>query len=200
MKNLETLLTEYGIEIPDDKKEAFMKDVHANYKTVAEYEKLTQKVTAAQQRAEDAEAAIKKFDGLDPEDMKKQIADLQKKAQDAETEYNGKIAQMELDEALDSGLQHYKFSSNAAKEAIAAKVREAKLPVKDKKLLGLDDLMQQYMESDSNAFVTDAEENKARFAGTGAAPKKRMTKEEIMKIKDRTARLKAIAENQDLFG
>ena len=200
MTNLETLLEKHGIEIPEDKKEAFMKDVHANYKTIVEFNNLAAKLTTAQQKATDAETLLKKFDGLDPEDMKKQVADLEKKAADAEKEYSNKIAQMELDEALEAGLKNYKFSSNAARDAIAAKVREANLPVKEKKLLGLDDLMTQYKEADSSAFVTEAEENKARMYTAKATPNTKMTKEEIMKIKDRSARLKAIAENQDLFG
>ena len=48
MKNIYEILKSYGIEIPEDKKEAFDKEVLENYKTVKEVDSLRNKLEAAE--------------------------------------------------------------------------------------------------------------------------------------------------------
>lgn len=69
MKNIHTILSEYGITIPEDKKAEFDKAVAENYKTSAEHEKkvnrLTDDYNAEKKRADEAVETLKGFEGKD---------------------------------------------------------------------------------------------------------------------------------------
>ncbi len=186
--------------------------VMAQYgKDVSKLQKENEKLTAdrdkEKERADTAEETLKKFDGVDVETMQAEIATWQQKAKDAEKDYADKLAQRDFEDALKEEIGGYKFTSEAAKKAIMAEIREAGLKVKDGKILGLSDLLAQMKEKDASAFVDEKQEQleagRAKpFTGplnpNGGGAKK-MTREEIFGIKDRTERQKAIAENLSEF-
>ncbi len=186
--------------------------VMAQYgKDVSKLQKENEKLTAdrdkEKERADTAEETLKKFDGVDVETMQAELAAWQQKAKDAEKDYADKIAQRDFEDALKEEISGYKFTSEAAEKAIMAEIREAGLKVKDGKILGLSDLLAQMKEKDASAFVDEKQEQleagRAKpFTGplnpNGGGAKK-MTREEIFGIKDRTERQKAIAENLSEF-
>lgn len=186
--------------------------VMAQYgKDVSKLQKENEKLTAdrdkEKERADTAEETLKKFDGVDLETMQMDLATWQQKAKDAEKDYADKLAQRDFEDALKEEIGGYKFTSEAAKKAIMAEIREAGLKVKDGKILGLSDLLAQMKEKDASAFVDEKQEEleagRAKpFTGplnpNGGGAKK-MTREEIFGIKDRTERQKAIAENLSEF-
>lgn len=149
------------------------------------------------QKAETAEEALKKFDGIDPENIQKEIEDWKQKAKDAEKEYQQKIYERDFDDALKTAFGEIKFTSEAAKKAIMAEVKESGLKLSEGKILGLNDLIGQIKERDSSAFVDDqaqqAQKNMARFtttfAGTGnngtytKADFKKMSLDERIRLK-----------------
>ena len=172
-----------------------------------ENEKLTADRDKEKERADTAEETLKKFDGVDVETMQAELATWQQKAKDIEKDYADKLAQRDFEDALKEEIGGYKFTSEAAKKAIMAEIREAGLKVKDGKILGLSDLLAQMKEKDASAFVDEKQEQleagRAKpFTGplnpNGGGAKK-MTREEIFGIKDRTERQKAIAENLSEF-
>ncbi len=186
--------------------------VMAQYgKDVSKLQKENENLTAdrdkEKERADTAEETLKKFDGVDVETMQAELATWQQKAKDAEKDYADKLAQRDFEDALKEEISSYKFTSEAAKEAIMARIRGAGLKVKDGKILGLSDLLAQMKEKDASAFVDEKQEEleagRAKpFTGplnpNGGGAKK-MTREEIFGIKDRTERQKAIAENLSEF-
>lgn len=186
--------------------------VMAQYgKDVSKLQKENEKLTAdrdkEKERADTAEETLKKFDGVDLETMQAELVTWQQKAKDAEKDYADKLAQRDFEDALKEEIGGYKFTSEAAKKAIMAEIREAGLKVKDGKILGLSDLLAQMKEKDASAFVDEKQEQleagRAKpFTGplnpNGGGAKK-MTREEIFGIKDRTERQKAIAENLSEF-
>lgn len=172
-----------------------------------ENEKLTADRNKEKERADTAEETLKNFDGVDVETMQAELATWQQKAKDAEKDYADKLAQRDFEDALKEEISSYKFTSEAAKEAIMARIRAAGLKVSDGKILGLSDLIAQMKEKDASAFVDEKQEQleagRAKpFTGplnpNGGGAKK-MTREEIFGIKDRTERQKAIAENLSEF-
>ena len=186
--------------------------VMAQYgKDVSKLQKENEKLTAdrdkEKERADTAEETLKKFDGVDIETMQAELATWQQKAKDAEKDYADKLAQRDFEDALKEEIGGYKFTSEAAKEAIMARIRGAGLKVSDGKILGLSDLIAQMKEKDASAFVDEKQEQleagRAKpFTGplnpNGGGAKK-MTREEIFGIKDTTARRQAIAENLSEF-
>lgn len=135
--------------------EQFGKDIT---KLQKENEKLVTERDKEKVRAETAEETLKKFDGVDLETMQSEISTWKQKAENAEKDYADKIAQRDFEDALKEEIGNYKFTSEAAKKAIMAEVREAGLKVKDGKILGLSDLLAQMKEKDASAFVDEQQE------------------------------------------
>lgn len=137
--------------------------VMAQYgKDVSKLQKENEKLTAdrdkEKERADTAEETLKKFDGVDVETMQAELATWQQKAKDAEKDYADKLAQRDFEDALKEEISGYKFTSEAAKKAIMAEIREAGLKVKDGKILGLSDFLAQMKEKDASAFVDEKQE------------------------------------------
>ena len=169
-----------------------------------ENDNLTSDRDTWKEKAEAAETTLKGFEGVDLETMQKELSGWKQKAIEAEKSAQAQLYERDFADALKTEFEGIKFSSEAAKRAIMAEVKEAGLKLKDGKILGLNDLIGQMKEKDASAFVDDAQQqiqqNMARFT----APKKTgssgtMNKDEIMAIKDRSERRAAIAQNMHLF-
>ena len=212
MQNIEAILAELGIEVPSDKKGDLTKKVSENYVTKAEHEKKIGKAETERDnwksKAETAEETLKKFDGVDLETMQTELNNWKQKAETAAKDYEQKIYERDFSDALKTELESVKFSSDAAKRAVTAEIKESGLKLKDGKILGLSDLIGQIKERDASAFVDEKQEQArqqaARFTvpGTGKSTggSGTTTKKDIMSIKDPTERQAAIAENLGLFG
>lgn len=212
MQNIEAILSELGIEVPADKKGDLTKKVSENYVTKAEHEKKIGKAETERDnwksKAETAEETLKKFEGVDLETMQTELATWKTKAETAEKDYQQKIYDRDFSDALKTEMESIKFSSEAAKRAVMAEIKESGLKLKDGKILGLSDLIGQIKEKDASAFVDEqqqkAQQQAARFTtpGTGKTPGGHgtMTKKDIYAIKDPSERQAAIAENLGLFG
>jgi hypothetical protein len=154
------------------------------------------------EKAEAAETTLKGFEGVDLETMQREISDWKQKATEAEKKAQEQLYERDFSDALKTELESVKFSSEAAKRAAVADIKEAGLKFKDGKILGLNDLLAQMKESDASAFIDDAQQNMARFTtpvGKQNTPGT-MTRKDIEAIKDPSERQSAIASNLHLFG
>lgn len=106
-------------------------------------------------RAETAEDTLKGFDGVDVDGLNKQIEDWKNKAAEAQKDFQRQIEERDFNDALKEEMEAFKFTSEAAKKAIMAEVKEAGLKLKDGKILGLSDLIGQIKEKDASAFAPD---------------------------------------------
>lgn len=209
MQKLIETLKSFGIEIPEDKQADVKKALSEHYKNAGEVAKTLTKVEterdAWKERAETAENTLKSFEGIDPESIKGELATWKQKAADAEKEYNDKIYERDFADALKTALEDVKFSSASAKKAVMADIKGAGLKLKDGKILGLNDLLEQMKKDDASAFVDEdqeqAERDQARFTTSLSknTPPGKMTKADIMNIKDAGERQAAIASNMSLF-
>lgn len=209
MQNIEAILTDLGIEIPAEKKTELTKKVLENYVTKGEYDKKVSRLESDRdtwkEKAETAETTLKSFDGVDVEGMKQSIADWKAKAEKAEQDAKDQLYQRDFSDALKTELESVKFSSEAAKRAIMAEIKEAGLTMKNGKILGLNDLIEQMKKEDASAFVDEsqqkAQQNAAKFttsiqkgSGTGGT----LTKEDFKKM-NLDERLKLKQSDPDLF-
>lgn len=210
MQKLIETLKKFGVEIPADKQEEVKKALSEHYKNVAEYNKAISKLETDRNKwktqAETAEETLKNFDGIDPAQIKTELDTWKKKAEEAEKNAKDQIYERDFSDALKSELDGYKFTSEAAKRDVMSQIRAAELKLKDGKILGLSDLIEQIKKNDASAFVDEQqsqlEQNRAKFTtpmnknpqATGA-----LTKADIMAIKDPAERQTKIAENIDLF-
>jgi hypothetical protein len=106
-------------------------------------------------RAETAEDTLKGFDGVDVDGLNKQIEDWKNKAAEAQKDFQKQIEERDFADALKEEMEAFKFTSEAAKKAIMAEVKEAGLKLKNGKILGLSDLIGQIKEKDASAFAPD---------------------------------------------
>lgn len=167
MENITKILEDLGVEIPEDKKDALNKKVSENYKTIAEYEKKVAKMDAelerATERAESAENTLKGFEGKDFDAIAKERDEWKVKAENAQKEYEEKENKRVYSEAINEATKDLKFTSQGAKKAFIADLTSANLTLKDGALLGFNDYVAKYKESDADAFVKDEQGNGAKF-------------------------------------
>ena len=173
-----------------------------------ENETLTTDRDTWREKAETAETTLKGFEGIDPEKIQSELKEWQQKAVDAEKNAQQQIYDRDFADALKAELEDVKFTSEAAKRDVMAQIKAAELKLKDGKILGLSDLIDQIKKADASAFVDEKQQeleaNRARFTtaakpGSGAKVGT-MSKEDIVKIKDPGERQKAMIENRELFG
>lgn len=209
MQNIIEICKEFGMEIPAEKQSELTKKVAENYVTKAEHEKKIGKLETDRdtwkEKAETAETTLKGFEGVDLETMKRDLAEWQKKAADAEKNAQAQIYERDFADALKTELESVKFTSESAKRDVMSQIKAAELNLKDGKILGLSDLIEQIKKTDASAFVDEQQERleagRARFTtaqkpGSGA---KTMTRDDILAIKDPHERQSKIAEHIDLF-
>lgn len=171
MKDILTILKEAGINIEAGKEKDITAAVSKEYKTINEYDK---KVKALEEdrdgyknQLETANATLKKLDGLDPEAIKTERENYEKKIKDLQEEYQKEKETKSYEEAVDKSLEGMKFTSEYAKKAVKAEIMAAELKQVDGKLIGLNDLVEAIKSKDADVFVNEGqqklENNKARF-------------------------------------
>nr|DAH45536.1 MAG TPA: minor structural protein [Caudoviricetes sp.] len=190
MKNIYEILKSYGIEIPEDKKEAFDKEVLENYKTVSEVDTLRTKLSKAEterdtiQTKYDTDIAQRDADLLSLQTQLKdaggdaeKLATLQTNFNTLQTTYNTakadyekQLAEQAYDFAIKENSSKLKFSSNSAKKAFMSDLKAKNLSMENGKILGFDDFVNAYKEQDAGAFIADNptpknDEPKPSFSG-----------------------------------
>lgn len=142
-----------AMNLPDDQVDKIIQmhgaDVEKQKQTIAT---LTAARDDLQQRLNDANT---KLEGYDPE--------WKSKAAQAQTDANNKIQALEREYALKEQAAGLKFSSESAKKAFLADLAAKELPIQEGKVLGFDDYVKKYKESDPGAFLS--EQTPPRFSG-----------------------------------
>lgn len=210
MQNILDICKEFGLEIPADKQSDFNKKVVENYVTKAEHDKKLNRAESDRdtwkEKAETAEETLKGFEGKDFDTITKERDEWKKKAEDAEKEYSAKEAEREKQELLKEAFAEIEFTSESAKKAIMAQIADS-VSVKNGKLIGFNDLLEDAKKNDASAFVNkeqqNLEQNKAKFTtpmnNQNGNNNGTLTKKDIMAIKDPVERQQKIAENMSLF-
>ncbi len=158
MENIFKIMKDFGIEMPEDKKEDFEKSVLENYKTVADYNKQVENLNKANDTIKSNDTAMKElqdkldaFKDVDVTELKNTIADLEKDKTRIEDEYKDKMAKRDFDDLIKDAITGA-HGKNA--KAITA-------------LLDVDTLMQSKNQKEDIAAaikkLTEAEDSKMLF-------------------------------------
>jgi hypothetical protein len=114
MKNFETILADNGITLTDEQKTAITKAMGENYKPIADWQKQVDKVNNLTEQLNETKTALGKFDGVDPEALKNDIAALNQKLADKDTEYQQKIADRDFQDKVKASIAKYKGKNEKA--------------------------------------------------------------------------------------
>lgn len=204
MVNVVNELKKLGIEVSDEQKESLKKSMGEELYSKKEMEDKVDKASSESEqwktRAETAEKMLEGLDGKSPEDILKERDDWKRQAEDSKKEYEAKIAEHEKSELLKEAFAEIEFTSESAKKAIMEDISKG-VSVRNGKLIGFSDLIEEAKKTDANAFV-NKQNPPAHFTkpnGNDSCGDKPTTRESILSIKDRSERQKAIAENISLF-
>ena len=106
--------------------------------------------------------ANKKLEGYDPE--------WRSKAEKAENDAKAQVAELQHDFAAERAVSGVQFSSDSAKRAFLSDLKAKKLPLQEGKLLGFDDYLKSYKESDPGAFAPEKAAPTVTVGSKGKAP------------------------------
>ena len=143
------------LEIPEEKKESFLKDFRNSYKSSAELEKLKDKNSNLEKTLNEYNTTIENYKKVDVEGLKNELKEWQDKYENANKEYMEKINK----NLLEKEFSKFKFTSNTAKNSIFNQAfNSEKISFDGDKVNGIDDFIQVIKEQDPNAFVIEQEE------------------------------------------
>ena len=186
MKNIFEILSNSGVEVPEDKKTELTKQIAENYKTVAEFDKVKNRLEVERDNYKDsletAQNALKEFDGVDVKELNGKIAQLTSDLAKKDSEYQAKIADMEFNSVLDSAI-----SASGARNSKAVKALLEIEALKGSK--NQEDDIKKAIEAvkTENDFLFGADEpinNVVIGAGNSNQPGKKMTLMEAMSYKN----------------
>lgn len=196
MKNITTILSDLGITVQEDKATELNKAVAENYKTVAEYDKLNGKLTAMTERATAAEDTLKGFEGKDFDAITRERDEWKRKHEEQEAAHKKEKEDREFNEVLSAAISEAKGKNAKAISALLdmEALRGSKNQEKDIKA-ALDSLRSEsgYLFEDNGGKAAFTKPNGGNSGGG------KLTKADIMAIKDPFERQKQIAANLNLF-
>lgn len=100
MKNFETILADAGITMTEEQKANVTAAMGENYKPIADWQKQIDKVKSLEDKVKTTEEALKAFEGVNPADLNKQIADLKSDLEKKDAEYREQIADRDFSDLL----------------------------------------------------------------------------------------------------
>lgn len=180
-----------------------------------ENDTLTTDRDAWKEKAETAEETLKGFEGIDPQNIQKELSDWKEKAQNAEKEAQKQILQRDQRDYLKEEFDKLGIESPRIRDSLMREIMgDDGLKWKNGAFMGLSDYLskenekehfyQTQEEKDTAAAQEQAQRNAARL-GPVTAPRGQqtapgtMTRDDIMAIKDAGERQIKIAENIHLF-
>lgn len=112
---------------------------------------------------------IKELSSIDADKLNDEIKNLTDKYDKDTKELNDKLSKQSYDYKVKDLTSGLKFSSESAKKSFIRDLEEKGLKLEEDKILGFDDFVNSYKETDPNAFISEVKEseNSGFVANTG---------------------------------
>lgn len=146
----------------------------------------------------DANAKIQEFQGMDIDGIQQAVEDWKTKYDSDTQKLKDELAAQNYAFTVKEALAGMKFSSESARRAFTAGLKEKGLPVQDGKLLGLDDFVKTYKETDPAAFAPDRPAPQIVLGGGRKPPLAGVTREQYKQM-GYTDRLRLKTEQPQLY-
>ena len=209
MQNYEQILTELGIEIPEDKKADLKKKMGENYRTKSDYDKAVEKRDEYKASLDDVQTKLDGFKDIDVDDLKGQISALTTQLDDEKAARAADARKIEVEKTVneflsstdDKGNKLYEFLNDITSDHYRDALVKA-LDDESAKGKSIGDIFKAMItDKDGNQkpgiFVDQqqrqAQQNAARFTtgvgGTQPSAGHKYTMSELMKMKNENPNL-----------
>lgn len=176
MRKLLEILRSAGVEIPEDKQADVKRAFFESYKSVGEFNKTVGKLTEERDgykgQLETATATLQGFEGMDPEQVKKELDEWRQKAEDAERSYQAQITARDQSDWLKAKLDEYGVASPFSRKQLMTECMDEKSGLKwkgvDVGFYGFDDFMKAAKAQDASLYQTAEEKAAAQEAARTA--------------------------------
>lgn len=166
MKIIE-FLESVGVSLTDEQKTSIESKLTPDVISTVEAEKKVGKVQkeldATKEKLTSTEEALKEFDGVDADGLRKKIADLEEANKKKDEEYKAEIEKRDYSEAIEKLTKDIQFSSKSAKKQFIAELMENPLQVRDGAVLGFEDYLKTVKENDPDSFVDESKGSAGKF-------------------------------------
>lgn len=185
MKNIEQILKDAGIEVTDEQKSAISKGVSENYKPIADYDKQSKKLEAAEAdrdsykgQLDTANETLEKFKDIDPDKQAAEIEKYKQAAKEAQDNAARQILERDQRDYLNAEFEKLGIASERTRKSLMADIMgEDGLKWKDGSFLGLSDYLSKENEKD-HFYKTEEEQEEE--------DKKKKASEDVPKFTDKS--------------
>lgn len=118
MKNIEAILEEAKVELTDEQKKAISDGVKENYKPIADWQKQVDKAADLQKSLDTTQEELKKFEGVNAEELNKKIKELTETIDKNAKDYEAKIAARDFDDSIEKAIAAAKGKNSKAIKAL----------------------------------------------------------------------------------
>lgn len=195
--NIVEKLKSLGVEITTDIEKTFSGEFLSEKEVEKKLGKVQAENETLKERLATAEETLKGFEGKNFDEITRERDEWKKKAEESEKNHNEKMAELEKQELLKEAFAEIEFTSNSAKKAIMKQIADG-VTVKNGKLIGFNDLLEDAKKNDASAFAdkkTDTPRITSTTVNNNNSNNGVLTKKDIDGIKDTRDRQKAIAES-----
>lgn len=148
-----------------DEKELIIND--GTYIPKAKFDSLNETKKDLENQLKETNDKVQELSKVDTEELKQQIENLQKKYEEDTKALNSKYEAREYDIKLNDYTKDLKFSSNSARKSFMSDLKAKELKFEEDKLVGFDDFVNSYKESDPSAFIEEKKEEPSVTVNTG---------------------------------
>ena len=164
--NIVEKLKSLGVEITTEIEKAFGGEFISEKEAEKKLAKVQAENETLKERLTTAEETLKGFEGKNFDEITRERDEWKQKAEESERLHTEKMAELEKQELLREAFAGVEFTSESAKKTIVAQISEG-VTVKNGKLIGFNDLLEDAKKTDASAFVNkeqeELENNKAKF-------------------------------------
>lgn len=164
--NIVEKLKSLGVEITTEIEKTFGGEFISEKEAEKKLAKVQAENETLKERLTTAEETLKGFEGKNFDEITRERDEWKQKAEESERLHTEKMAELEKQELLREAFAGVEFTSESAKKTIVAQISEG-VTVKNGKLIGFNDLLEDAKKTDASAFVNkeqeELENNKAKF-------------------------------------
>ena len=133
-----------------------------NYVGKEKFDAKETEITGLKEQLKNANAEIQSYKDMDIDSIKKSVSDWETKYNKDTQELQDKLVKKDYEYIVKEKVSGLKFTSESAKKSFMADLMEKNLKLENDTILGFDDFVKNYKETDPNAF--ESEQKQPQFS------------------------------------